>query len=243
MSAPSALVPHYRKSQKLVRLGRMGNDGLSFEKGRLRDCKYVPGSKPTRSCIEQECCSRKCRNSGQALATSGLLKRLLIRPGSNPILLSHEVQEGFNPVRVLQRDPSEGEQAMCKIGKRYSNEQLLLLSAFVVALLVDTTRIASRQEDLPRLMRDPVAVNSRKSNSLDESFPRLSQRGAVCSFSRLAVSFSGGISFLVQDLVFSRKLRYRYYLEVKGEREREVCVCVCEVWKGRRRRGRGRSTW
>lgn len=32
MSAPSALVPHYRKSQKLVRLGRRGNDGLSFEK-------------------------------------------------------------------------------------------------------------------------------------------------------------------------------------------------------------------
>lgn len=121
---------------------------------------------------------------------------------------------------------------MCKIGKRYSNEQLLLLSAFVVALLVDTTRIASRQEDLPRLMRDPVAVNSRKSNSLDESFPRLSQRGAVCSFSRLAVSFSGGSSFLVQDLVFSRKLRYRCYLEVKGEREGEVCVCVCGKEEG-----------
>lgn len=81
-------------------------------------------------------------------------------------------------------------------------------------------------------MRDPVAVNSRKSNSLDESFPRLSQRGAVCSFSRLAVSFSGGISFLVQDLVFSRKLRYRCYLEVKGEREREVCVCVCGKEEG-----------
>lgn len=31
----------------------------------------------------------------------------------------------------------------------------------------------------------------------------------------------------MQDLVFSRKLRYRCYLEVKGEREREVCVCVC----------------
>lgn len=115
---------------------------------------------------------------------------------------------------------------MCKIGKRYSNEQLLLLSAFVVALLVDTTRIASRQEDLPRLMRGPVAVNSKKSKSLDESFPRLSQRGAVCSFSRLAVSFSGGSSFLVQDLGFSRKLRYRCYLEVKGEREGEVCVSV-----------------
>lgn len=69
---------------------------------------------------------------------------------------------------------------MCKIGKRYSNEQLLLLSAFVVALLVDTTRIASRQEDLPRLMRDPVAVNSRKSNSLDESFPKVvTKRGSV----------------------------------------------------------------